>query len=140
MDISILKTLLILGGIGHLGLVLGSFLIPYLLDWKKELSTLKSKLLKNLFWTYSGYILGIHAFFGVLSLIATDDMLMGTSLSLAVTFFIALYWGVRIILQFTYYDRSSTANGFIFKLGEIVLMLLFTFFTFVYGSLFYFTF
>ena len=51
----------------------------------------------------------------------------------AVTGFIGLYWGVRVVIQFVYFDRSDAPSGLLFRVAEFVLVGLFIFFTATYG-------
>ena len=72
------KIAIVLAGLGQLVLVVASIAIPRCLEWKKPLATLP-QLLRQIFWTYAGYILGMHTFFGLLSLLAPHWLLDGTS-------------------------------------------------------------
>ena len=69
----------------------------------------------------------------VISVIGAPLLIEGTPLSAAVTGFITLYWAARIVIQFTYFDRSDAPPGAFFVFAEIVLVGLFFFFTAVYG-------
>jgi hypothetical protein len=127
-----LKTLIILCGIGHFALGLGSLVIPRMLDWKNALSTVPT-LIRQIFWTYAGYILCINIFFGIVSLLYTDELLSGNGLSKALLILITLYWFSRVIIQFVYFDKTSIPEKLIYKAGEIMLVSLFVVFTLVYG-------
>ena len=60
-------------------------------------------------------------------------MLDSGPLSVAVTGFITLYWGARLVIQFAYIDRSGLPGDLASRLAEVVLVLLFVFLTAVYG-------
>jgi hypothetical protein len=60
-------------------------------------------------------------------------LLDGAPLAAAVTGFIALYWAVRVVIQFVYFDRSDAPSGLLFRVAEFVLVGLFIFFTATYG-------
>jgi hypothetical protein len=124
--------LLRLAGIGQIGLFCASFMIPKILHWKEELAKLMP-LTRQVYWTYAAYILTINLCFGVLSLFAPQWLLDKTPLAGAVCAFIATYWGARVIIQFTYYDRSAAPSGAIYKVAEFALVGLFAFCTLVYG-------
>jgi hypothetical protein len=126
-----MKTLLILAGIGQICLAIGSTVIPKLLKWKEETAKL-SKLTGQVFWTYAVYILTINFSFGLLSVLLPDSLTDGSSLAIAVSGFITLYWLSRLMIQFFYFDRSAAPKGMIFTLGEIGLVALFIFFTATY--------
>ena len=63
MHISSIETGVVLAGVGQLILVVASAVIPRCLDWKGPLAVLPL-LMRQLFWTYAAYILGMHLFFG----------------------------------------------------------------------------
>ncbi len=122
-------------GMAQVALVLGSMAIPELLNWKKELSVV-NRLIRQIFWTYAGYILVINLSFGIISIAGTEELLNGSFLARAVTLFIAVYWLTRILIQFFYFDTSAAPKGFVYKAGEVVLVLLFVFLTLVYTGAF----
>lgn len=126
-----LKILIILCGIGHIALGVGSLLIPKLLNWKESLSSVPL-LIRQMFWTYAGYILSINIFFGIISILFPDELLSGSLLGKSLLILIVLYWGTRIIIQFTYFDKKDIPQKGIYKVGEILLNTLFFSFTAVY--------
>jgi hypothetical protein len=127
-----LKILIILCGIGHIALGLGSLVIPQMLDWKSALSAVPT-LIRQIFWTYAGCILSINIFFGIVSLLYPDELLSGSGLSKALLILITLYWLSRVVIQFVYFDKTGIPEKFIYKAGEIALVSLFVAFTLVYG-------
>lgn len=131
-----MKILLQISGLAHLSLAIGSLLIPKLLNWQKSLSKMPH-LIRQMFWTYAGYILGINIFFGVISLFLYDELLSGSVLAIALCTLIAFYWLARIVIQFTYFDKSEIPTHWIYQLGEWTLILLFLFFTLTYGYAIY---
>lgn len=134
---NILKTMIFLAGISQIVLVIGSLAIPKLLNWKGELSKV-SPLIKQMFWTYAGYILVTNLSFGVLSILSPASLVDGSFLATSISLFIGVYWGARIAIQFFYFDRKSAPKGPIYFLGEIGLVVMFVFFTAVYLYAFYF--
>lgn len=109
----------------------GSLAIPFVLDWRKEIAPLPP-LFRQLFWTYAGYILGIHVFFGLISILAPGELIAGSTLSISLCVFIALYWLVRLIIQFAVFEVSEHRKTKWHVLGEVGLVGLFVFFTVVY--------
>jgi hypothetical protein len=130
-----LETLVRLAGLGQLALAAASTAIPSVLQWRRETAKLRP-LLRQIFWVYAGYILGLHVAFGALSALAPAWLLDGSGLATAVTGFLATYWGVRLALQFLYLDRSDAPPGAVFRLAEAALVALFVFLTAVYGGAF----
>ena len=120
-----LPLLIVLAGVGQLFLSIASMAIPKVLDWRRELTAV-SPLTRSLFWTYAGYTLGIHLFFAAISIFAPHELTSGGVLATAITGFIALYWGVRLIGQFAWYDRTIVARDrMLFRVAEIAFVALF---------------
>lgn len=122
-------------GVCHIALCLGSLYIPQALQWKAHL-TMLHPLLRQMFWTYAGYILVINLCFGIISVIGPDELLNHSFLAKSITVFIGIYWLARIGIQFFYFDRSQAPTGFIYTLGEIALIGLFALFTVIYLTAF----
>lgn len=131
MNSPLLHQLIILSGIAHIVLSICSLVIPKVLKWNQHLVYLPP-LLRQMFWTYAAYILVTNFAFGVVSLVAADELLSGSMLASGITLFIFIYWLARIGVQFFYFDRSEAPPGLIYVLGEIALILLFAIFTIVY--------
>jgi hypothetical protein len=125
--------MLIAAGAGQIALALSSLAIPRLLGWRQELAGVRP-LTRNLFWTYAGYTFGIHLWFAAVSIFAASELASGTTLATFVTGFIAIYWGARLILQFTYYDRSVSGERLLFRLAEAAYVTLFAALTLIYTA------
>ena len=128
-----LRTLLIAAGLGQLTLAAASLAIPRVLGWREETARL-GPLTRQVFWTYAGYIWSFHVCFGLLSLLAPEWLLDRTPLAAAVCGFIAVYWGVRLVLQFTWIDRRAAPRGRLFLVAEVALVALFVGLTAIYGA------
>ncbi len=135
MQLNLLRVALQVVGILQIALCAGSLLIPKLLDWKGELLKVKP-LIRQIFWTYAGYILITNLCFGLLSVLAPDSLLDRSVLAICVSGYIAVYWITRILIQFFYFDRKSAPEGAIYKLGEIALVVLFIFLSVCYSLVF----
>ncbi|TVY04183.1 hypothetical protein [Cohnella terricola] len=122
-----------LAGIMQLGVALGSLAVPYLLQWRSELSNVRL-LTRQIFWTYAAYIFCTNLFFSVLSIFLAPKLADGTELSIAVNLFIALYWGARLGIQFFYFDKKGLPSSGIYRYGEWALTLCFAYFTLVFGG------
>jgi hypothetical protein len=127
-----LETVVLIAGIGQLGIVVGSLKIPSVLGWKQDVARLRP-LTRQVFWTYAGYIWATNLSFALISILAPESLVDGSPLAGSVTGFIALYWGARVVIQFTWFDRSDAPEGTIYRLAEVVLVSLFVFFTVTYG-------
>jgi hypothetical protein len=129
-----LETLVRLAGIGQLLLVAASPAIPQVLGWRAELAGNVRPLTRQVFWTWGAYIWMSHMAFGLLSTFGPGLLVNRTPLAGLVSAFIAAWWGARIVIQFTYFDRTAAPPGRIYKLGEVALVTLFVVLTSVYAS------
>jgi hypothetical protein len=127
-----LPGLLFIAGAGQLCLALGSLAIPKLLGWPEDVARLRP-LTRQIFWVYALYIWTSHVAFALLSMLARRELADGSVLAVSVTTFIALWWGARLILQFTFLDRHDAPRGDWYRWGEAALVTLFVFFTLTYS-------
>jgi hypothetical protein len=128
-----MRFFLMAAGLGQLALAAGSLAIPAVLGWREDTARLRP-LTRQIFWTYAGYIWSFHVCFGLLSLLAPEWLLDRTPLAAAVCGFIAVYWAARLILQFTWLDRSQAPSGAVFVAAEVALVTLFVALVAVYGA------
>ncbi|MBK1854561.1 hypothetical protein JO972_06300 [Verrucomicrobiaceae bacterium 5K15] len=137
MKIEILTIAVMLAGVGQLILVVASAVIPRCLDWKGPLGALP-KLMRQLFWTYAGYILGMHLFFGVMSTFGSGLLLDGTPQAAILCGLMMTWWTVRIGLQFFCFDRKGIPQTRFNLLAEALLVCLFLFLAMTYAGALYF--
>ncbi|MCC6573496.1 MAG: hypothetical protein IT462_06865 [Planctomycetes bacterium] len=132
MTAETIQLLLRIAGIGHFALVVACLILPRLLNWKAETAKL-GPLTREIFWTYASYIFVTNASFGALACFAPQWLTDGSGLAAAVSAFIALWWGARIVIQFTYYERKAAPQGPFFVFAEVAIVLGFVFFTAAFG-------
>ncbi len=127
-----IETLIFYAGVGQLILVIGSLAIPYVLNWAEDTARLRP-LTRQVFWTYAGYIWGTNLSFALLSMFSPASLIDQSFLATAITIYIFVYWLVRVVIQFTWFDRSDAPRGLRYALGEVMLDALFVCLTIVYG-------
>ncbi|HVR38912.1 MAG TPA: hypothetical protein VMU84_07430 [Thermoanaerobaculia bacterium] len=127
------KNLIFLAGLVQLAIALSSLAIPYVLGWREELRALRP-LTRSVFWTYAGYTFGIHLWFAAVSIVAPGALAAGGILATFITGFIALYWAVRVVAQFTWYDRSVAGDRLLFRFAEVAYVLAFAALAIIYGT------
>jgi hypothetical protein len=115
-----------LAGAGHFTVLIASFQVPYRLQWKEDLAKLTS-FNRKLMWVHGGFAIYTIVSFGVLTLWLHDEMLHGERGGLALAAFIGVYWLLRVIVDFTYYDHTDWPKGRGFVVGHALLTLLFVF-------------
>ena len=113
-----------LAATGHFALLLGSFQVPFRLDWKQDLRQL-APFNRKLMWVYGGFTALTIIAFGTLSLALHEEFLRGDRAALALALFIGLYWTARILVDAFYFSHHDWPRGKQFVLGHILLILLF---------------
>jgi hypothetical protein len=120
-----------LAGAGQLSVLIASALVPFRLNWKRDLAPLPT-LHRQMYWTYGGYVvLGIIAL-GAMSLACADELAAGSRLARAVCSYGTVFWGVRLGLQ-AVFDVKPHLTAWWLAVGYHTLTVLFLFFTAVYA-------
>jgi alginate O-acetyltransferase complex protein AlgI len=114
-----------LAGIGHFCILFASFQVPARLDWKKDLAQL-THFNRKLMWVYGGTTLLTIVAFGTLTLLLHHEFLTGNRVAVALAAFIAIFWTMRILVDFFYFEHSDWPTGIPFVVGHILLTTLFT--------------
>jgi hypothetical protein len=123
--------LIFLAGVGQLAVLVASALVPFQLEWRKELSALPH-LHRQMFWVYGGYVAMSIVAFGLVSVINAHELAGGTPLARAVCAYIAVFWGVRLGLQ-AVFDTSGYLTRWWIRAGYTILTILFATFTIIYA-------
>ena len=101
-----LALLLTFAGIAHFGVLVASATVPKALNWRENLSLLP-KLLRQMFWVYGAFIVLMIVSFGVITLMHTETLARGSNpLARSVCGMIALFWSVRLLVQFFVFDAK----------------------------------
>jgi hypothetical protein len=127
----VLPNLIVAGGIGQLGVLIASALVPVQLNWQQELSSL-SKLVRQMYWVYGGYVVLSIVAFALISIFNSRELASGSGLARAFCFYVAVFWGVRLVLQGVF-DVKPYLTTWWLKGGYHLLTLLFMSFTLIYG-------
>lgn len=127
----LMPTLIFLAGAGQLGVLIASALVPFQLKWKTELAVL-SRLHRQMYWVYGGYVVLAIAAFGLISLFNAGELANGSGLARGVCGYIAVFWGVRLALQGIFDVKEHLSNWWL-RLGYYALTILFAGFTLLYG-------
>lgn len=120
-----------LAGAGHFCVLIASFQVPYRLGWKQDLAKL-TPFNRKLMWVHGGFTVYTILSFGVLTLLLHDEILRGQPAGLALGAFIGLYWLLRVVVDFLYYEHSDWPQGIAFTVGHVLLVLLFLFLSATY--------
>lgn len=132
MKIQIPNWLIILGGCGQ---IFTALIYPYIrhkvFDWYNDVKQLKP-LNQEIAKTYGRYIQGLNFSFGLIAILIPNELKNGTSLAIALTGLIAMYWVGKVATQIAYYPMYDIPQKTIFKLGSYFMNMLFVLFAFVY--------
>lgn len=131
MTDEMLARLLVAGGAGHFGVLVASALVPFRLDWRKELACL-SRLHRQMYWVYGGYVVLSIVAFGLISLLNACELAAGSGLARGFCGYVAVFWGIRVCLQ-AVFDVKEHLTAWWLRLGYHGLTVLFVAFTAVYG-------
>ena len=105
----LLSHLIFIGGIGQLCVLIASAMVPFRLNWRAELKCL-SRLHRQMYWVYGGYVVLSIIAFGLISLSNADTLASGTRLARSFCLYVALFWGIRLALQ-PVFDVTATFDG-----------------------------
>ena len=125
--------LIFIAGLLHFGVLIASALVPQVLDWKKDLAGI-APLTRKLVWVYGGYVVANILFFGLLAALMPAALASGTPLARAICGFIAVFWTVRLSLQYRVLYAKELVRGFVLTAGYHGLTVVFAYFTFVFGK------
>ncbi|MCB1279912.1 MAG: hypothetical protein KDB18_00145, partial [Salinibacterium sp.] len=126
-----LAQLLFVAGIGQACVLIASALVPFQMDWKKELGGL-SRLHRQMYWVYGGYVVLAILAFGILSLVCAEEIASRSWLARGLAAYIALFWGIRLVLQAVFDVREHLTTWWL-KAGYRLLSALFLAFTLLFG-------
>jgi alginate O-acetyltransferase complex protein AlgI len=129
----IMETCIIIGGIMHFSILIASALVPRTLDWKGELSELPA-LFRQVIWVHGAFIVIVIVGFGALSVGWATELAAGSPLARALCTFISVFWGIRLLLQFSYFDPSAYLTTPLLRCGYQALTVVFAMLTLIYGA------
>lgn len=122
-----------LAGIGHFCILFASFQVPGRLGWRRDLAQL-TPFNRKLMWVYAGTTLLTIIAFGVLTLLLHQEFLAGDRAAVALAAFIAVFWTLRIAVDFIYFEHSDWPTGIQFVIGHFLLTALFAALAFTYWA------
>jgi hypothetical protein len=119
-----LSTALWLAGLGHFCLLFASAQVPARLGWRKDLAQL-TVFNRKLMWVYAGTTLLTIIAFGILTFVLHDAFLARDRAAVALAVFMAVFWTLRIIVDFAYLRHTDWPRGIAFIFGHVLLIGLF---------------
>ena len=126
-----LARLLWTAGALQLCVLVASALVPFRLDWKRELACL-SRLHRQMYWTYGGYVVLSIVAFGAISLANAEALAGGSTLARSFCGYVAVFWGLRLCLQ-PVFEVKEHLTAWWLTAGYHALSAGFLAFTLLYG-------
>jgi hypothetical protein len=127
----VLANLIFASGVGQLCVLVAAALVPLRLNWRKEFQTL-SRLHRQMYWTYGGYIVLSIVALGLICLLNADELAGGSGLARGFCCYGAAFWGIRLGLQAVFDVREHLTTWWL-RLGYHGLTVVFVSFTAIYG-------
>lgn len=106
--------------------------MPKELGWKEDLAKL-TLVNRQVFLVHVGFIVLMLVLMGSLALFYAEDLAAPGRLSRAVLGGLAIFWGLRLLTQQLIYDRGLWRGNFRYTAVHVVLTLLWTYLTAVFG-------
>lgn len=131
MTTDTLAQLLFAAGLAQLGVLVASAIVPFRLNWREELSSL-SRLHRQMYWVYGGYVVLSIVAFALLSILNARELAERSGLARGVCCYIAVFWGVRVVLQGVF-DVKEHLSAWWLKAGYFMLTVLFAALTVLYA-------
>ncbi|MEO6436000.1 MAG: hypothetical protein ABIP55_09590 [Tepidisphaeraceae bacterium] len=128
-----LTMLLFAAGLLHLAITSAGLVMTLVLDWRRNLAPLCA-LTRHIIWTHGAFVLMTIIAFGLVSVAFAPDLASGAPLARAVCGFIALFWLVRLVIQFVLFDATPFLSSVPLKLGYHGLTVVFAYFVICYGA------
>ncbi len=116
---------LTLAGYGQFSVLIASALVPYQLNWGKQLQPLP-RLHRQMYWVYGGYVVLAILAFAFISVLHAEELASGSGLARAFCLYVAVFWGIRLSLQ-AFFDVREYLTTWWLALGYHGLSVLFVF-------------
>ena len=127
-----MKTLLYLCGFLQFGILIASAQVPRIFDWRTNLASLPP-FLRRLFWVYGAFIVLVIVSFATLTLLHAPQMAAGLPVARSLCAVIAIFWAVRLLVQFVVFDPSPYLTNWFYKAGYHGLTIIFIALVAIYG-------
>ena len=94
-----------MAGVLHLLIASSNFFAARMLDYPGNLARV-TPIVREIFWVQNLYIEMVLAGFALLCFFFAGDLAGGTSLGRSFSGFLAYFWGLRLLLQWFFYDAA----------------------------------
>lgn len=122
--------MIVLAGVLQFAVAAANLPLTWMLDFGREHRRLKP-IVRQIHHVHHAYVVGLLVVFGTLSLGFPDELSGGGLLGRFLSGVLALFWGVRLIVQRFYYDREFLRRH---RAGDVAFSLIFAFLSGVYAA------
>jgi len=119
-----------LAGVCQLFIAVANFFVPTKLHYRENLVKL-STIVRQIFIVYSIYIVLVLVAFGGICLLYPNDLCGASRLGKFICGFLAIFWGLRLVLQCIYYDSTVKREN---SLGTLVFGFLFFYLAVIFAA------
>jgi alginate O-acetyltransferase complex protein AlgI len=129
----ILSQALWLAAIGNFCALTAGAQMPIRLHWAEELGRL-SNFNRKIMINYAAYVFMMIMAFGLLTFALHDQFLIGDKPAVSLALVMALFWILRLVADFFYFNQSDWPKATEFVIAHRLLNMLFVFLAGVYSS------
>jgi hypothetical protein len=131
MTQALLAKLIFIAGLVQFSILIASAMVPIRLNWREELKSL-SRLHRQMYWTYGGYIVLSIVAFGCISITNAAELARRSPLARGFCLYVFVFWAVRVALQ-AVFDVKEHLTAWWLRAGEVALTLLFAYLATIFG-------
>jgi hypothetical protein len=127
-----MRILLYIAAAVQLSILFASAQVPHIFDWRNNLASLPT-FLRRLFWVYGAFIVLVIIAFAVLTFLHANEMVAGAPIARSFCAFIAIFWGLRLVVQFAVLDPGPFLTSSYRIIGYHSLTIAFAALVLIYG-------
>jgi hypothetical protein len=117
-----------LAGALHLLVAGANFVLPGILRYRENLARV-SPIIRHIFLVHAFYIVLVLIGFAAICLLFPADLCGASSLGRFLSGFLAVFWSLRVIIQFGFYDKATKKEH---PIGNLFFSAIFLYFAIVF--------
>jgi hypothetical protein len=127
-----LTTFIRIAGLLHFGILIAGVLTPQVLDWRGELRKL-DPMSRHIIWVHGLFIMLTIIGFGLIATTCAPTLASGIGLARALCALIAIFWAIRLVIQFVLFEPGPLLSTPLLRLGYHGLTIVFFYFSLTFG-------
>jgi hypothetical protein len=117
-----------LAGALHLFVACANFALPKILSYRENLAKV-TPIIREIFFVHALYIVLVLVGIGLLCLFFPGDLAGSSRLGRFLSGFLAIFWSLRVVIQFCFYDRTIKLDH---PFGNVLFSTIFLYFAVVF--------